>query len=483
MSSWRWLGVAILLLPTARDSEAFGCYAVIVGRKASADGSVLLGHNEQNGGQPIINFRRVPRQAFDPRAVVRLRRGGVLPQVEQTGALLWAEMPGREFSDTHCNEWGVAIVSDQCRTREDDYETLVRRGEIRQGGIGHMFRRLVAQRARSAREGVELAGRLIEQFGYVDSGRTYVVADPREAWLLAVVRGRRWVARRVPDDVVVLLPNIHIIGEVDLEDTDNFLGSADLIDYAVRRGWFDPRGGEAFNFRKVYRLDRSDPPDMRRWWGRQLVSGRRTPWPPKEPPPIGVQPRRKMTVAAVAEILRNTSGPGRKLSTARTQECAIFQLRADVPREIGCVYWRTTAEPAVSVLTPWHLGITATPEQYYRGADIKTQLSLDRHFNPPQGTFDPDPQSAWWTFKRLQDLVHEDYENRIKVVRPVWATLEKRAFTDQPATEKRALELWESDPDAARAFLTQYCADLADEAVRQAKQLISKFSGSAVLDE
>ena len=62
-----------------------------------------------------------------------------------------------------------------------------------------------------------IVAELVERFGYVHSGRTYVIADPREAWLFAVVRGRRWVARRVPDDRVVVLPNVHIIEEIDLE--------------------------------------------------------------------------------------------------------------------------------------------------------------------------------------------------------------------------------------------------------------------------
>jgi len=461
----------------SRAPDALGCYAVIVGRGASADGSVLVGHNEQNDGRQILNFRRIPGQRFPEGAVVRLRRGGQLPQVRQTAGLLWSENPGLEFSDAYLNEFGVAVVSDGCPSREDDYQTLVARGEIRQGGIGCMLRRLVAQRARTAREGVELAGKLVEQFGYVDLGRTYVIADPQEAWLLAVVRGRRWVAWRVPDDKVVVLPNIYIIGEVDLKDSDNFLASADLIDYAVRRGWFDRQGAEPFNFRKVYREDRSDAPDLRGWRGRELVSGQREPWPLKEEPPPGIGPREKMTVAAVAAILRDTAGPGRTLSTPETQEGAVLQLRSGMPREIGCIYWRTSGEPSMGVLLPWYLGVTETPASYYRPVDLETHLSLEHHFRPPRGTFDYDPKLAWWTFKRLQDLVREDFDHRIKVVRPVWAAFEQRVFGDQAAVEKKALELWETDPDAARAYLTEYCAKLSAQARQEAERLSRTFPG------
>jgi len=439
---------------------------------------VLVAHNEQNGGRRILNFRRVPRQQFPSDSVAVLRRGGRLPQVEQTWAFLWSENPGLEFSDAYLNEWGVGVVSDGCRTREDDYDTLVRRGEIRDGGIGYMLRRLVAQRARSAREGVKLAGELVARFGYADSGRSYVVADPREAWLLAVVRGRRWVAQRVPDDAVVVLPNIHIIGEVDLEDTDNFLGSPDLITYAARRGWFDPQNGEPFNFRKAYRKNRDDPPDPRRWRGRQLAAGCQVPWPPKEPPPLGIKPKEKLTVAALVDVLRFTGTPG-TLSTPSTQEGAVFQLRSEMPPAIGCVYWRTTAEPSVSVLTPWYLGISQTPEDYYRPVDVRVQLSLDHHFDPPPGTFDANPASAWWKFKTLQDIVREDYQKRIQIVRAAWAASERAAFADQRSVEDEAIKLWKTDQQAARDLLTNYCARLADDACRQADRLAGGLRGSS----
>ena len=472
------LAIVVAVLLSWPVCRAWACYAVVVGRDASADGSVLLAHNEQNGGRRILNFRRIPRQKFPLGSEVVLRRGGRLPQVEQTWALLWSENPGLSFSDAYFNEWGVAVVSDGCRTREDDYDTLVQKDEIRDGGIGYMLRRLIALRARTARDGVLLAGKLVERFGYVDSGRTYVVADPREAWLLAVVRGRRWVAQRVPDDAVVVLPNIHIIGEVDLKDTANFLSSPDLIAYSVKRGWFDPDGGEPFNFRKVYRKDRDDRPDPRRWRGRQMIGGNHQPWPPAEPPSVGIKPAKKVTVAALMDVLRFTGSPG-TLCTPSTQEGAVFQLRRDMPPAIGCVYWRTTAEPSTSVFTPWYAGISQTPENYYRPVDVRRQLSLEHHFDPPPGTFDLDPASAWWKFKTLQDTVRADYDRRVKVVQPVWAAFEETSLAEQQKIEKQALAQWTTDEQAARDILTKYCARKAGEACREADRLVRKLGNGS----
>jgi len=464
------------LLLSCQAPRLYACFAVVVGREASADGSVLVGHNEENAGRRILNFRRIPRRRFEQGAAVGLRRGGELPQVNETWAFLWSEIPGLEFSDGYLNEWGVAIVSNACQTREDGYEALVKRGEIRDGGIGYMLRRLVAERARSAREGVELAGRLVERFGYVDSGRTYVIADPRQAWLLSVVRGRRWVARRVPDDAVAVLPNVHIIAEMDLKDTGSFLGSPDVIDYAVKRGWLKREGGEAFRFCEVYQSVRGRAPDPRRWWGQQLVTGRRRPWPPEQPLPFAVKPARKLTVAALAAILRSYTDRV-PLCSANAQESAVFQLRAAMPKEVGCVYWRTTGMPCTNVLTPWYLGIIETPKCYYRSVDLRRHLTLDRHFRPPRGTFDPDLNLAWWKFKKLQDLVHEAYQSRIKIARPVWAAFESRVFRRQQAVEKKALKLWGTDKDSARAYLTRYCSELAAQACQEADRLAEVLQG------
>jgi dipeptidase len=468
---------ALTLVLGCLPARGWACYAVVVGRQASADGSVLVGHNEQNYGRRVLNFRRIPRRQFPDDAVVELLRGGELEQVHETWSFLWSENPGLEFSDAYVNEWGVAVVSDGCRTREDEYEVLVGRGEIRGGGIGYMLRRLIAERAKGAREGVRLAGGLVERFGYVDSGRTYVIADPREAWLLAVVRGRRWVARRVPDDRVVILPNVHIIGEVDLSDDANFLASPDLIDYAVKRGWCDPDDEQPFNFRRVYGVRAIDHPDPRRLHGRGLVAERAEAGPPAAPLPFGVRPQEKMTVASVLEILRDTAGRP-PLCNPATQEGAVFQLRADLPREIGCIYWRTTAAPCTSFVTPWYVGVKATPDSYAGDAEPDETLSLPHHFDPPAESFKPDLDLAWWKFKRLQDLVYAELGNRLPRTRAAQAKFEGPLFARQSAVELKAAEMWQADREAAREFLTRYCTETASRAQQEAARMAAAFDSS-----
>jgi len=277
------------------------------------------------------------------------------------------------------------------------------------------------------------------------------------------------VAQRVPDDKVAILPNVYIIGEVDLDDTANFCASPDLVSYAAARGWFDPER-ERFSFRKAYQKPERLAPDRRQFRGQEMASGGTWTWPPAEALPFAVTAHKKLAVADVAAILRNREGIVPLFGRA-TQEAAVFQLRGRLPAEIGCIYWRTACRPDISPLTPWYVGITSTPEAYGPPVEPGTLLSLEHHFHPPAGTFDSDLRLAWWKFKALADLVDKDYEARIGPVRTAWAAFEARCLEKQESAEAEALRRWQQAPDAARAMLTRYCSDLAAEACGAADRL------------
>ncbi|TET35571.1 MAG: hypothetical protein E3J72_10495 [Planctomycetota bacterium] len=492
-------GIFVLIALVAATSLVYAdCFAVVVGKKASADGSVIVGHNEQNSGRMIANYRYVPRMKHEPGAVVKLRRGGTLPQVAETNAFLWQEVPNCEWSDSYFNEHGVTICSDRCSTREDSWEELVKRGDVEGGGIGYMLRRLVAQRAKTAREGVEIAGELINKFGYWDSGRSYVIADPNEAWVLAIARGKHWIAQRVPDDAVVCIPNIHVIGpEADLSDNKNVIASPGLVEYATKRGWYDPKSGKPFSFMDAFNL----PPeknsyreknghDPRQFGGQPTVDGVFR-VPEKGPLPFSVKPAHKMEVADVAKILRShvrgqlpsdKGAPhlldvetGMNICTKTTQAAQIFQLRSNMPKEIGCVAWRATTAPCTGVLIPFYLGITETPEDFYKPCDIKKALSLDYHFNYPEEKLVFDSDFAFDIFNETENLAERNYAEAIKIIREAWDKFEKQEFEMQSRIENGALTLYKKDKDKARQHLTEYTHKLTRLAVSKAKELNIKL--------
>ncbi len=499
----------ILFIKIISVPQLLACFAVIVGKNASCDGSVLFGHLEQNGGLRNMSYLYVPAMAHEPGSVVELRRGGTWPQAKQTYAYLWGNNTGTEFGDGYFNEWGVAIASDACHTREDSYDELVARGDITDGGIGYKLRRIVAQRAKSAREGVIIAGELLDHFGYASSGRTYIIADAQEAWILAVALGKNWIAQRVPDDEIVLLPNVHIIGaEADLNDKENVISSDGLVEYAISRGWYDPVSGKPFSFREAFGAPAQESSfmfeqgaDPRQWFSQSLVHGELIQLPADEQLPFSIKPDRKFTVMDVVNMMRshghlenqdpdidmayrlgaqdnNTphkQGGTGNICSGRSQELVVYQLRSWLPTEVGSLVWRTSAAPCGSVLVPWYSGITETPKPYYKQWELEKSLKIDFHFNPPKGTFDFDANNAFDVFTALENLIDLDYNRNIVTARELWDPFEKEQFELQPAIEKAALELIEDNRELAKKFLTGYSGYRAMKALERAKEMVSQF--------
>jgi dipeptidase len=463
---------AVILTTGLFASSAIGCYAVVVGKDASEDSAVLLGHNEQNFGERYLNFRKVPRIQHNAGEMIKLQSGAEIPQVKESYAFLWSENPGIAYSDGYLNEWGVAVVSDGCPDRAEELQQLEARGQLVKGGIGYLLRRLIAERAKTAREGVQVAGLLISQVGY-PSSRTLVIADSKEAWLLSMSRGKQWVAQRVPDDAVVLLPNVYVIDKVNLKDKSGFLGSPDLIEFAIQKGWYNPAGGEEFDFSEAYGQPQKPIMDERQWRGQCLVTEKDIEKQPDRKLPFSVRPARKLSVKDVISILR-FHGEGSLCNNA-TQEAAVFQLRSNMPVDIGCIYWRCTAEPCSSILTPWYCGVTETPKEYYKAVDLEENLTLEYHFSESPDKFKPDTGHAWWIFRVLQDKVNADYRSRIGIVRAECDKFEAKVFAAQPKIENRAMELYRSDKFAAKRYLTDYSRSIALRAIDEARKLTKEF--------
>ena len=233
------------------SSDIYACYTIIAGKNTSFDGSVLIGHAEQNGPPAFLNFLVVPAFTHQPGSFVKFYKGGQYPEPSETYSYVWSENFGMKGSDAVMNEWGVICVSDATKTKEDSPEEMTKRGEIKDGGVTIEIRLEIAKRARNVRQAIHIAIALIEKFGYYGYGGTHIIADRNEAWLLTCIGGKHWIAARVPDDKVVILPNVNVIREVDLKDTMNFLASRDIIDYAVKRGWYKSQSSTTFDFKKL----------------------------------------------------------------------------------------------------------------------------------------------------------------------------------------------------------------------------------------
>jgi len=476
--------IALLLVSTAlRAQEDFNCFSILVGRKASQDGSVLFAHNEDDYGKQLVNWYVEPRKANHEGTEFLLKNGGKIGQPAFTNKYIWLEIPGMDFSDSYLNEYGVCIGSNACSSREDQ-------AEITDGGIGYNLRQLMAERATSAREAVIIGGRLVEQFGYTGSGRTYCIADPNEAWALAVVKGKHWVACRIPDDEVMVLPNNYTITSVDLNDTGNYLACPDLIEYAIRRGWYDPAKEGAFNFRKAYAAKNSitHPGNTGRAWGAYHLFG--CTYNLKDDFPFTFRPTKPVDKRFLMEVLRYhyegteldksenyTKGSPYKLNGSMICSGAsvygfVTELRNWMPVDIGCVMWLAPQRPDLQPYLPIYAGILDFPESYRRKGYLNT---LDDHYNPPADIHERDNKHAFWAFVTLCELMEKDYGGHIKSITGQNHKLEETLISKQAGWEKKMEEGYTKEPEKIRKQMTTLYGSLANYALKTTKKYNKKL--------
>lgn len=409
----------------------YNCFSIIAGNKATKDGSVLFGHNEDDGDFMISM------------------------NVGENG--IWAEMPGMSVSDGFINRYGVCIASDGCQSKED-------RDDFNEGGIVYELRFRVWQEATSARDAIRIIAREMEKYGYRASGRTYAIADPHEGWMVNVVKGHHWVAQRVPDNMVASVPNYYTIGEIDLSDTENFAGSPDIINYAIERGWYNPQTDGAFNFRKAYAKPSVLVSDHNVPRHTLVMEKLGTKYDINNVP-FAVKPRKKLSVADMRTLLslhREARADGSHPSGVcafDTNLSTIFQLRANMPLAVGCVMWNAQGKPCAEVHVPWYLGMTEAPQGYQRMATVEE--AVQKHFSDGNQEIggktlrERYPDAKYWIYAdRWQDLL-SDYSNRIGGRQAVIEPLQKALFRNQKKFEKQLLKM---TPEEAARAMNEYTA-------------------------
>ncbi len=250
--------LTLLLLAACALSarEAFACTNLIVGKNASVDGSVICTYNcDGYGFASPLTYSDPGAHAKDE--LVAIRGWGpdatvhYIPQAPYTYAVAGL-----------MNEKQVSIVE----------TTWTGRKELRnkEGWLGYFtLMHLALQRAASAREAIEVMHRLVQEYGYNDTGESFAVCDKDEAWIMELIgkgpdrKGAVWVARRVPDDCISAYANSSRIRQFpQVKKADKKKGfcitrdgetmySADVISFAREMGYFDGADTD-FSFREAY---------------------------------------------------------------------------------------------------------------------------------------------------------------------------------------------------------------------------------------
>lgn len=466
----------------------------MVGKKASADGSVMTSHTcdcHRSGSQIVV----MPAAEYGPtdrRNLTRRKDDNTGPMErflrESTGSIPHAPRTHSYLCPTYAamNEHQLAVGESTFVGRK---EAISPRGLIDCENIIQ----LMLERTKTARDAIKLGGELLAAHGWCDEGECLTIADTKEIWLMEIVGvgpegvGASWVAQRIPDDHVSVVSNGARIGEFDLADTENFMGSETVKDLAISQGWWNPAGKTPFRFCDAYNpTARTDFAVTRREW-RVLdllapalgLPGNGNNFPFSVKPEKLVGPERimqlfrdtyegteydvcknltvvddagKTIVSPMAnpfmpydmtKMLRINGGWGalgeRQIARWYCMYVTVTQSRDWLPDAVGGVTWFGYANPATTTYTPLYAGITDVPEGY----------KLDGR------TTGFSRRCSFWASRRVATIAGHRWGDMRHDVAAVRDPLQEKYFTAQAEIIETAVKKLAEDPAAGRAYLTE----------------------------
>ena len=382
------------------------CTTILVGKKASYDGSTMIARNDDSGSGHftpkkfvVVHPEEQPRHYESVISHVKIElpeqpmRYTAVPNAVD-GKGIWA---ASGVNEAHVAMTATETITSNPRVLGADPLVVYQKEENGQpeifGGIGEEdLVCLVLPYIRSAREGVRRLGSLLEQYGtYEMNGIAF--QDQDEIWWLETIGGHHWMARRVPDDVYVVMPNQLGIDRFDFFDAlgeqKEYMCSADLEEFVKtyhldlsQDGEFHPRDAfgshddadHVYNTPRAWFMERYLNPHTKVWDGPHADFA-----PVSDDLPWCMVPEKKVTVEDVKYVLsshfqgtpydpyaaygdKSLRGAYRSIGINRNDFLAVIQMRPQMEQENGVIEWLAFASNAFNVLVPFYADVEETPE-------------------------------------------------------------------------------------------------------------------------
>ena len=371
-----------------------GCTTILVGKNASFDGSTMVARTED---APSGVFRAKKFVNVAPEEQPRKYKS-VISKVEidlpnnpvRYTAVPNAILDNGIWGQCGANEYNVSMSATETITSN---ERVLGADPLVDCGIGEEdIYTIVMPYIASAREGVTFLGNLLEKYGtYEMNGIAF--QDENEIWWLETIGGHHWMARRVPDDSYVIMPNQLGIDKFDFDDAfgakKEFMCSADLLDFVKKYhldlsidGDFNPRhafgsrsdADHTYNTPRAWILQRYFNPTSNTYDG--INADYR---PDSDNLPWARIPEKKITVEDIKYALSHhyqgteydsyskdihsvKKGTLRPIGINRTNFLGLVQIRPYMPDELKCLQWLAIGSCVFNAIVPFYTNINRTPD-------------------------------------------------------------------------------------------------------------------------
>lgn len=481
--------IASIIAMTFMAGSANACTNLIVGKNASADGSVICTYNCDGYGFAgsltyIQGGKHKEGEIIEIKDWFSGKVRGTVAQAPETYNVIG-----------HINEKQVCIVETTFDGRlelvnEDgllDYDTMIKLG---------------LQRASTAREAIKVMTSLVQQYGYNSSGETITICDKNEAWIMEIIgkgpekKGAVWVAIRIPDDAICAHANLSRIRQFPLNDKENCMYSKDVISFAREKGYYKGKDKD-FSFRdaycpidfenvryadtRVYSFFRhhTDKAEMDKYL--PYLNGEFTQY---DHLPLYIKPDKPLSVRDVINDMRDhyegtpfdmtadmSAGPWgmpirpmpmtyqsegkhyfveRPIATQKSAFTLVAQLRNWLPDAIGGVMHYNCDDANMVAYVPVYCGTTEVPEPFKRENNNYNEFST---------------KSAFWLNNFVANMIYPRYSVIIPDLRKVQKELEDyydtRIKTDEVTyptltTDKQLTYINNKTAEYAKLMMTKW---------------------------
>ena len=444
------------------------CTTIIIGQEQTADGSMIVARSEDWDAMEAKNYEIFEATDNGPREFVAKDSPFRCELPEKAlgySALSPYNLHGH-WGSAGFNTAGVGMSATESIFSND--EVLKHDPLVENGVAENSVFNITLPYVHTAREGVERLGMLIEKYGIAE-GFGIGFVDNKEIWYLETACGHRWLACRMPKDQYFVTGNQSRFRTYDPNDKENYLASADLIEFAEKHGLYNPAQG-AFDFHVAYARDvvLDTTYNYPRVWGlQQLFSPEIKNDVTKNTFPVFAKPAHKITLTELRTAFRfhydntehdpylnsNPKEPYRPVSIFRTTQTHLLQVRPELPQAIGCINYVAMGMADLGMFLPLYQGITSYPEAYTKG---NGESSAD---------------SAYWKFRKIMVLGMTNYNKYAPVIKEAYAKFEAETDQRQREMEEEYLRIYKTQPLHAQDLLQAFSDKVLNNALDLADRL------------
>ncbi|MBS9777315.1 MAG: C69 family dipeptidase [Gammaproteobacteria bacterium] len=453
-------------LSTAFITSTEACTALIVGKSASTNNSVFVARNEDFGGSNNWAKLMVYRPAKTTAGGEwNLGDGLVVPMPEKLYA--YSAMPdwdaktsneeGKYFEERGVNEFNVAISA----TNSADINDKAKAADpLVKGGLSEaLIPSLILPQIKTAREGVELLGKYLKDYGSTEGDILYFV-DEKEVWMMEIGSGHHWIAVKVPDDAYVVVANSLRIHDVDLTD-ENVLHSEGLYDFVEQHKLLDAPDKKSFNFAKAFGIMGKGYNVDRVWLGQKILSPSLNQEPSQAQYPLFQKPDKAIDVSMVKTVLsadyKGTvleDKADRPIRVERQLETHVIEFRPDAPKPLQVVTWQSFGVLSESLLIPVYSTLTKFPQAYSQSDDQY------------------DDSSAYWKFRSLTTLANVNPKEYYPFIHKAMNINQNKMYSQFNDIDKK---LRTQTVEEMTANSANFSTEMLNQGFEQAKKLQSQL--------